>query len=73
MAEIPQEEMSSKVSELMFSQGSVAIAQDIYWKQHDYFRIHTDTTVVVNDNVAAMGFQKSKGKGGMASTGNFQR
>jgi len=27
--------------------------------------------VVINDSVASMGWQKSKGKGGMATTGNF--
>lgn len=63
--------MTGKVAELIFSQGTVAIAQDIYWKQNQYFLINSETTVVVNDSVAAMGYQKSKGKGGLATTGNF--
>jgi hypothetical protein len=73
MGKIPHEEMTTKVADLIFSQGSVGITQEIYWKQAEYFLIHSDATVVINDSVAAMGYQKSKGKGGMATTGNFER
>jgi hypothetical protein len=31
--------MPAKVAELIFSQGSVSIAQEIYWKQAHYFLI----------------------------------
>lgn len=55
----------------MFSQGNVAIAQDYYWPQADYFNINSDSVVVVCDSVASMSWNKSKGKGGMATTGNF--
>jgi hypothetical protein len=73
IVKIAPEDMSGKVADLIFSQGTVAIAQDIYWKQNSYFLINSETTVVINDSVAAMGHHKSKGKGGMATTGNFER
>jgi hypothetical protein len=66
-------DMTSKVADLIFSQGTVAIAQDIYWKQSNYFLINSETTVVINDSVAETGYQKNKGMGGMATTGNFER
>lgn len=65
--------MLGKASDLIFSQGTVAIAQDIYWKQSGYFLINSETTVIINDSVASMGSHKSKGKGCMATTGNFER
>ncbi len=73
MVKIAPSEMTGKVSDLIFSQGTVGIAQDIYWKQSDYFLISSETTVIINDNVAVMGYHKSKGKGGLATTGNFSR
>lgn len=65
--------MTSKVADLIFSQSSISMAQHIYWKQSNYFLINSDTTIIINDNVAANGFQKNKGVGGMATTGNFER
>lgn len=67
------QDMTSKVSDLIFSQGTVSIAQDTYWRQNNYFLVSSETTVIINDSVAAMGYQKTKGSGGMATTGNFER
>lgn len=50
------------------------MGSDYYWAQTDYFHIHSETILVVTDSVAAMSFNKSKGKiGGLANTGNFER
>lgn len=65
--------LPAKACDLLFSQGSVSLAQDIYWPQSNYFHVNQDTIVVVSDSVSAMGWHKSKGKGGMATSGNFQR
>jgi hypothetical protein len=59
------------VSELLFGQGNVGVGQDYYWPQAEYFNINSDSVVVVNDSVASMSWNRSKGKGGMATTGNF--
>lgn len=63
--------MIPKVADLLFSQGNIAIAQEYYWKQLDYFRITSESLVVINDSVASSRLQRNKWKGGMATTGNF--
>lgn len=73
VVKIPQAEMVSRVSELIFSQGSIAIGQQFYWPQVDYFNISSETVVVISDNVAEASMQKSKGKGSMVTIGNFER
>lgn len=63
-----------KVSDLMFSQGTIVQGGDFYWPQVDYFNIHSETILVVTDSIDGTSFHKSRGKiGGLANTGNFDR
>jgi hypothetical protein len=65
---------SQRVTDLVYSQGSITMAGENYWPQADYFNISSETLLVVTDSIGATGFQKSKGKfGGLANTGNFER
>lgn len=59
------------MSELLFSQGTIAMGGEYYWPQHDYFNIHLETIVVVCDSIDVMSFYKSGKIGGLANTGNF--
>ena len=70
--QVSQENLMKKVTDLLFSQGTIATGGDHYWPQNEYFNIHTETILVVTDSIDAMSFNKSRGKvGGLANTGNF--
>ena len=69
-----QSELVSKVSELLFSQGTIVQGGDYYWPQSEYFNINAETILVVTDSIDGMSFHKSRGKvGGLANIGNFNR
>ena len=69
-----QQLLVEKVTDLLFSQGSIAMGSEHYWPQADYFNIHSETILIITDSIGAMSFNKSKGKyGGLANTGNFER
>jgi hypothetical protein len=71
--QLSQEELVSKVTDLVFSQGTIGLGFDHYWPQAEYFSISGDSTVVLTDGVAAAAYQKRGKMGGLANAGNFDR
>ena len=72
--QVSQKVLMEKVTNLLFSQGTISFGGDHYWPQNEYFNIHNETILVVTDSIDAMSFNKSGGKvGGLANTGNFER
>ncbi len=41
--------MSKKIANLIFSQNNVAVCNDIFWKQSEYFNVSTGCMIVVSD------------------------
>lgn len=71
VSEVSQADIARKVTELIFSQNSVGICHDYYWRQSEYLETNADTLIVVSDKASDMFYERSKGKGGLLSTGNF--
>lgn len=65
--------MTKRVTDLIFSQNSIALCQEIFWRQEHYFKISIETLVIVTDKASPMFHVENKGKGGLACTGNFDR
>jgi len=45
--------MAKSISELLFSQGSLSICNDIYPKQHEYFKLKQETVLFVSDKACS--------------------
>jgi hypothetical protein len=53
--------MAKSISELLFSQGSLSVCNEIYPKQHEYFKIRQETILFVSDK-ACPNLEYSKDK-----------